>query len=144
MEAILPNWSAIPQLFIFLAALIVVKFFILNPVSQVLKGRSERIEGAEHEAVRLGEQSDKLDASYREKIREARSQVKRDRGEQRKKALSEEKDILNKGREEAHKKLEAIAEEIRKESDAARSRLKDDAAGMSRMLAEKLLGRPVS
>ena len=144
MEAIYPNSSAIWQFLIFIAALIVVKYFILNPVSAVLRGRDEKIEGAEQEAAKLAEESQQLDATYLKRIREARAQAKLDRAEQRSQALTEEKEILDRGREEAHKKLSAIEEEIRAESEAAQGRLKTDAERISIMLTEKLLGRPVS
>jgi F-type H+-transporting ATPase subunit b len=144
MEAIMPNLTFVYQLIIFFAALAVVKYFILNPLSEVLSGRDERIAGAEKEASRLGEESESLDETYREKIRDARAQSKLERGQQREKAQAEEKDILGKGRDAAKVKLQAIAGEIQKESDAARAQLKEDAAQISRMFAEKLLGRPVS
>jgi len=144
MEAIMPNLTFVYQLIIFFAALAVIKYFILNPISEVLNGRNERIAGAEQEAVRLGDESEKLDGSYRAKIRDARAQTKLERAKQRESALAEEKAILGKGREEAQVKLQAIAGEIQKESGEARDKLKAEAAQISRMFAEKLLGRPVS
>jgi len=144
MEAILPNLTFVYQLIIFFAALGVVKFFILNPLSDVLAGRNERIAGAEQEAVRLGQESERLNETYLDKIVEARGQAKQERAQQRERALMEEKAILGQGREAAKEKLAAIGGEIRKESDEARARLKKEAEGLSRLVAEKLLGRAVS
>ena len=53
MDAIMPNYTVFIQTVVFLVALVVIKVFILEPITEVLKGRNERIEGAEQEAVRL-------------------------------------------------------------------------------------------
>jgi len=144
MEAIMPNVTFVYQLIIFFAALLLIKRFLLKPIQEVLTGRNDRIAGAEQAAASLSEESDKLDETYRQKIRDARDQAKLERSKQRDQALAQEKDILAKGREDAQVKLQAIAGEIRKESGVARERLRADAAHISRMFAEKLLGRPVS
>lgn len=144
MEAMMPDVTVVYQLVIFLAALVVIKRFVINPIAEVLKGRNERIQGAEQEALRLAQESDRLDETYRKKIRDARDRAKLDRAGQREQALDEEKGILGRGREEAQSRLQAISGEIREESGLARERLRADAVQISRMFAEKLLGRPVS
>ncbi len=144
MDAIMPNYSIIFQALIFFAALFIVKTFIINPITTVLKGRGERIEGAEQEAARLDRESSDLDGSYRSRIREARAEAQMERARHKKEAQDEERKILEKGREEANKNLQAIQKEIRKESEEATARLKQDAEQLSQILAEKLLGRSVS
>lgn len=144
MEQIMPNVSILFQAIIFLVALYVIKTFILNPVSEVLRSRTERIEGAEEEARRFRDESARLDSSYRARIAEARGRAQQERARNREEARGEEREILGKGRREAQEILEGIREEIRKESGEARARLHEDAAGLSRILTEKLLGRPVS
>ena len=144
MEQIIPNSSVFVQAIIFFVALYVIKSFILNPISEVLKGRSERIEGSEGEARRFEEESARPDSSYRARIAEARSEAQQGRAKSREEARGEERAILGKGREEAQKILEGIRGEIQKESKEARARLREEAAGLSRILTEKLLGRPVS
>ena len=62
----------------------------------------------------------------------------------REEARGVEREILGKGREEAQVILEGIRSEIQQESTEARGRLREEAAGLSRILTEKLLGRPVS
>ncbi len=144
MEAMMPNVTIVYQLIVFFVALVVVRFFVMNPIKEVLKGRSERIAGAEQEAARLVEESAGLEETYRNKIGEARDRAKQERARQREQALGEEKGILASGREQAQARLQAIAGEIRKESVEAGETLRADTAQISRMFAEKLLGRPVS
>jgi len=144
MEQIMPNASVFIQAAIFLVALYVIKSFILTPISEVLKGRTEQIEGSEQEAQRFEEESARLDTSYRATIADARSQAQQERAKGREEARGEEREILGKGREEAQGILEGIRSEIRQESTEARGRLREEAAGLSRILTEKLLGRPVS
>jgi F-type H+-transporting ATPase subunit b len=144
MDAIMPNLTFLYQLIFFIVALVVIKYFILNPLADILKRRNERIAGADAEALRLREESEKLDEKYRERIRDARAQAKLDRAQEREKAQAEERQILGKGRQEAQAKLQAIVAEIQKESQAARERLKADAVQISNLFAEKLLGRSVS
>lgn len=144
MEQIMPNVTILFQAVIFLVALYVIKTFILDPVSQVLRNRTERIEGAEQEARRFQEESARLDSSYRARIAEARARAQQERARNREEARGKEKEILGKGRLEAQEILEGIRGQIRQESAEAKARLHEDAAGLSSILAEKLLGRPVS
>ena len=144
MEQIMPNASVIVQGVIFLVALYVIKSFIVAPISEVLKGRTEQIEGAEQEAERFEEESARLDASYRATIADARSRAQQERAKRREEARGVERELLGKGREEAQVILEGIRSEIQQESTEARGRLREEVAGLSRILTEKLLGRPVS
>jgi F-type H+-transporting ATPase subunit b len=144
MEQIMPNVTILFQAVIFLVALYVIKTFILDPVSQVLRNRTERIEGAEQEARRFAEESARLDSSYRAKIAETRARAQQERAKNREEARGKEREILAKGRLEAQEILEGIRGEIRQESAEASARLHEDGAGLSRILTEKLLGRPVS
>ena len=143
MELILPDYSLVIQAIIFFAALFIIKIFILDPISEILKGRGERIEGAEQETISLEEKSAQLDLSYREKIKAARSEAQQERASKRQEALSEERKILDKGRGEAQEILKGIRLEIQKESAEAREQLQKEAGALSRLLTEKLLGRPV-
>jgi len=143
MEEMMPNVTIVYQLIVFFVALVVVKFFVMNPIREVLGGRSERIAGAEQEAARLAEESARLEQTCRKKIGDARDRAKQERARQREQARGEEKGILESGREQAHVRLQAIAGEIRRESDEAGEKLRADAEQISRMFAEKLLGRPV-
>lgn len=144
MEQIMPNLSVLIQAVIFLVSLYVIKAFILNPISQVLQGRTDQIEGSEQEAKRFEEESARLDASCRARIAEARLQAQQEKSRRRDEARTVEREIMGKGREEAQAILERIRADIQQESREARGRLREEAAGLSRILAEKLLGRPVS
>lgn len=144
MEQIMPNASVLVQAVIFLVALYVIKAFILNPISHVLAGRTEKIEGSEQEARRFAEETSKLDATCRARIAEARSRAQQARARTRDEARGEERAILDKSRQQAQSILEGIRAEIQQESKEARGRLREQAAGLSRLLTEKLLGRKVS
>jgi F-type H+-transporting ATPase subunit b len=144
MEAIVPNYSVVVQAIIFFLALFLIKKLILDPMMDVLKRRNERIEGAEREAVRLQGESTLLDEKYKGKIREARAKAQSERAQRKLQALGEERKILDKGREEANKRLKGISLEIQKESAEARASLRGYAEDLSRVLAEKLLGRSIS
>lgn len=144
MEQMMPNYSFFYQAVIFLIALYVIHSFILTPIGQVLKGRREWIEGSEEEVQRFMEESARLDASYRSRIAEARGRAQQERARSREEAREQEREILGEGGREAQRVLEGIRAEIQQESKEARIRLREEAAGMSLDLTEKLLGRPVS
>ena len=144
MEQIMPNASVFIQAAIFLVALYVINAFILTPILEVLKWRTEQIEGSEQEAKRFEEESARLDTSYRATIADARSRAQQERAKRREEARGVEREILGKGRQEAQVILEGIRSEIQQESTEARGRLREEVAGLSRILTEKLLGRPVS
>ncbi len=144
MQELYPNVTFFIQLGIFFVAMIIINVFIVSPIAKILAGRSERIEGAEQEAVRLQGESAALDATYKEKLKEARVRAQQEKGDIRQEALGQERAILDKGRGEVQGILENIRQEIQQESAAAKSSLQQEAAGLSQLLAEKLLGRPVS
>ncbi|MEW6441711.1 MAG: ATP synthase F0 subunit B [bacterium] len=143
MQQIMPNLTVFIQAIIFLVALIVVKRFILNPISDVLKGRTDRIEGAEQQAKRLVEESAALDQQYKKRIRDGRARAQEEKNRRRQESLGVEREILEKARLEAQDYLLKIREEIRRESEQARVRLQREAAGLSQTMAEKILGRPL-
>jgi len=144
MDAIMPNYTVIVQAIIFFAALFLIKKLLLDPVAEVLKKRSERIEGAEQEALRLQQESASLDEKVKATIREARSRAQSERAQRKQEALAEERKILEKGREQAQTQLKGISLQIQKEGAEARAQLREYARDLSRILAEKLLGRAVS
>ena len=144
MDAIMPNYTVIVQAIIFFAALFLIKKLLLDPVADVLKKRSERIEGAEQEALRLQQESASLDEKVKATIREARSKAQSERAQRKQEALAEERKILEKGREQAQTQLKGISLQIQKEGAEARAQLREYARDLSRILAEKLLGRAVS
>ncbi len=144
MEQILPNGTILVQAAIFLVALWVIKAFILTPISRVLEERRNRIEGAAAEAARFEEESGRLDKGYKEKIAGARSRAQQERARRREEALREEREILEAARKEAQGVLERIRDEIQRETQEARGRLRQEAEGLSRLVTEKILGRPVT
>jgi F0F1-type ATP synthase membrane subunit b/b' len=144
MEAIMPNYTVFIQAIVFFISLYLIKKLILDPSLRVLKGRNDRIEGAEQETTRLQKESTALDEQYKGKIREARAKAQSERARRKQDALAEERKILEKGREEANQQLKQIGAEIQKESLQAKARLGEVARELSRIFAEKLLGRSVS
>lgn len=141
MEQVTPNYTILIQAVLFLLSLVIVKKLILDPITALLKARSERIEGADQEARRLGEEAQELDAAYRSKILEARAKAMGLRHDVRQQAIAEEKEILKEGRDKAHELLEKMRVEIAAELEEARSHMRQKASELSVLFTEKVLGR---
>jgi len=141
MEEIMPDATVLVQAVVFLLALLIIKSLILNPISDVLKGRAERIEGAEQEALRLDQESTALDLQYKKKIQEARAKAQEARNQIRQEVLASEKEILDSGRQQAQAILKRMRDEIGRESAEARTQLRGEVAFIAQRFAEKILGR---
>ncbi|NWG75549.1 MAG: ATP synthase F0 subunit B [Rubrivivax sp.] len=143
MEQVIPNSTFVVQAILFLMSLLIVKTFILKPLSELLKKRNTKIEGQEQEARRLEQEASALDATYLQEIRNARVRSVALRNEVRQRALQREKEIINQGRESAQGMLEQMRKDIAGEVASARVILQQHAEEMAAVFCEKILGRKI-
>lgn len=127
--------------FVFVAIL---SKLVLQPTQAVLAERARRTSGALAEATRLQAEAralkDELAATL-DRARHAGSAA----GEQiRREAETTERQLLESARAEAARTLDDVRLRVDKESGEARTILRDQAASIAQLAAEKILGRPVA
>ncbi len=127
--------------FVFVAIL---SKLVLQPTQAVLAERARRTSGALAEATRMQAEAralkDELAATL-DRARHAGSAA----GEQiRREAEANERKLLEAARADAARTLEDVRQRVEKESAEARTVLKDQAASLAQLAAEKIIGRPVT
>ncbi len=126
-----------------IALTIVLNFLVFKPLRRILDERQQRSDEAgadldEAQAVRaqrLDEIEGRLKEARREayEIREKAQQAGRDRRDE----------LMQEARQQAHAIVEKTRAEINADIDIARKDLEAEASRLSKLIAERVLGRPV-
>jgi len=117
---------------------------LFKPISRVMADRQEKITGWEEKTRDLRETSRLRLEGYENQLREGKIQA-RERQEQLTKELKEhEEKNLRAVSEEAATLVASTKKALQEETERLRGELRRQAAELSEMLAEKVLGRKVS
>ena len=131
------------------AALMIIAVFVLfllasylffNPVREMLKNRQDKIKGELDDAASNMEEARALRAEYEDKISKIDKEAEGILAEARKKALDNEKRILD----EAHEQAEAIIARARTEAELEKKKAADDVKKEMVVLASMMAGKVVS
>lgn len=131
------------------AGLMIVAVFVLfllasylffNPVRDMLKNRQDKIKGELDSAADNMEQARALKAEYEEKLSKVDVEADGILAEARKKALDNEKRILD----QAHEQAAAIIERARTEAELEKQKAADDVKKEMVVLASMMAGKVVS
>lgn len=134
-------WVWIP---IFFAFIFVLKSLILEPTQKLLEERAKRTTGAQAEAEKMRDEAAEMQAEFERKLADARLAGSTAGEQVRREAEAQEHRILDQARGEASRLVEEVRGRIRAESDQAREALRENANELSKLAAEKVLGRTVS
>ncbi len=134
-------WVWIP---IFFAFTFVLKSLILEPTQKLLEERDRRTSGAQVEAEQMRDEAAEMQAEFERKLADARHAGNTAGDQVRREAEASEHEILEKARSEAAARVEEVRARIGRETDEARSSLRQDADTLARLVAEKVLGRTVN
>ena len=115
-------------------------YLFFNPVRDMLKKRQEKIQGELDEAASDMEKASELKAEYEEKLSKVDREAEGILAEARKKALDNEKRILDEARTEAA----AIIERARGEAELEKKKAADDVKKEMVVLASMMAGKVVS
>lgn len=131
------------------AALMIIAVFVLfllasylffNPVREMLTGRQEKIRGELDDAQTNMEKARELKAEYEDRISKIDKEAEGILAEARKKALDNEKRILD----EAHEQAASIIERARAEAELEKKKAADDVKKEMVVLASMMAGKVVS
>lgn len=119
---------------------ILASYLFFNPVRDMLKKRQEKIQGELDDAAADMEQARSMKAEYEEKLTKVDREAEGILAEARKKALDNEKRILDEARTEAA----AIIERARGEAELEKKKAADDVKKEMVVLASMMAGKVVS
>ncbi len=131
------------------AGLMIIAIFVLfllasylffNPVREMLKNRRDKIQGELDDAAEGLEQAKAMKAEYEEKLSKVDREAEGILAEARKKALDNEKHILDEARAEAS----AIIDRARKEAELEKQKAADEVKKEMVVLASMMAGKVVS
>lgn len=115
-------------------------YLFFNPVREMLKNRQDKIKGELDDAASNMEQARALKSEYEDKISKIDKEAEGILAEARKKALDNEKRILD----EAHEQASAIIERARTEAELEKKKAADDVKKEMVVLASMMAGKVVS
>ncbi len=138
-----------PYLLVGLVALILVLSKLLNrivfePLVQVLEERDKRIDGARTRAGDLAREAAALLARYEDAVRETREGAGADRRVRMEEARRSYQAAIGEARGVSEAEIHRTRTEVGEAVSAARTTLEQDARGLARDLAERLLGRSLA
>ncbi len=128
----------------FLALLFFLNIFLYKPIRKVLAERAAEISASKEKTVSVDREVGEKMAQYEQKLQAVKADATEERNKMLRAAREEESRLIEAARGEAAEGLARIRESIEKESAVAESFLKDQAAVLSRQIAEKVLGRSLS
>ncbi len=140
---IFPNWTFIPVVILLLIFVFIARRLFFLPMSNVLEERHRRIEGAHTEAEQIRETSQKMLSEFDRKMRDARRESDQQMAQQTADAMQERNRIVSGKRTEVQEMLMQSKEEILKKKEEARGRLQNLKDEFARLIASRILKRPV-
>ena len=118
---------------------VALSYILFNPVREMLKKRQEMVQETKDTANREKEEALKLKAEYDEKIKNAEAEVEEILSAARKRALKNERVILDEAKEEAARIIANANVQIELEKKKAMDDLKKEVVSIAAMMAGKVV-----
>ena len=138
------NFTLVIQLAIVLFLMVILSKVVFGPFLAFLQQRKDRVEASEIKARELQQRTEELMERYQDTISSAQAQGTAIREQIRKEGLAKEMEILQKAMEEANRFIGDMKGKLQEETEIARAKFRVQAQSLSREIAEKILGRPIS
>jgi F-type H+-transporting ATPase subunit b len=129
------------QLVIFLITMLLVGKFALRPMLETMRKRTDYIDSQISAAEKSREEAEKLLAEQREALNKARQEAKEiiERAKAQKEREAEE--IIKQAQERAERMIQEATREIQREKEKALASLRDEVGALTVQLASKMLGK---
>jgi len=135
------NYTFFYQIANFILLIIILNFILYKPLLKILDARNEKLVASDQEVKDLNAAIEKKVAEYEEKIRQAKMEAMNQRNEIQKDGSDQAKQIIDATRAELAKIMEEFQGKLDQEISQAKLVLKNQSAGISSEIAEKVLGR---
>ncbi len=137
-------WTALFVLLNTLTIFFVAKKFLFKPIMKLIEDRQKEIDDMYSQADTAKEAAAALETEYRQKLSSAQADSQRIVKEAVARGQAREEEILRKANAEASAMLEKANADIALEKKKAVNEAKDEIAGLSLAIAEKVVGRALN
>lgn len=144
MIDLFPNETILFQWLLFMTALWALHFGIFRPALRLIRERGERTEGERQRAEQLMAHAESLLQACEQKIVEARTTGLKDRENRLREGEGKGREIVGQAREGIGKELDKMRHRLESSQREASLHLKQYAEELGKMIAEKVLERPLS
>ena len=138
------NLTIVIQVLQFLILIFILNRMLFKPISQVVTERKEKISAWEERTQKLQESAREKLETYENQLREERAQAQERQEQLTKELKKKEEENLQTVSAEAAGLVASAQQALAKETERLRLELRHQAAELSQILAEKVLGRKVS
>ena len=142
---LMPDPSVLLVLLVaFVAVIFPLDRLIFRPLMKVMEMREERIEGARSRADEVQQQAEDALRRYQESIRTAHDAASAERRRRVNEAREQLAGITSQAKEEAEREVARAREELSASVGEARESLREAAAELATLAAERILGRSLA
>lgn len=143
MITVIPDISLVYQMINFLILLFVLNQLLYKPIRKVLLERKAKIQGLESGVEKANSDLASQEESYRNGLRQARTQGLEKKEAFVEEASKQEREIIDQINQKAQANLARIKKQVAEETEQARKALEGEVEAFAKAIGEKILGRAV-
>jgi F-type H+-transporting ATPase subunit b len=143
MVTVVPDYTMLIQMVIFLALVFVLNILLYKPILSVMDRRKKQLEESENEIKLFNESVEKRVAEYEDKLKQAKVKATEAKKEIIQEGVNQAKNIVDIIRNEIPVMAREFQQKMDKEVEKARLILDSHSKELSLQIAQKVLGRPV-
>ncbi|WP_022663567.1 ATP synthase F0 subunit B [Desulfospira joergensenii] len=141
MITVIPDISLLYQMINFLILLFVLNLVLYRPIRNVLLERKAKVEDLENGVDKASSDLSSQKESYKDGLKQARTQGLKEKDAFIEEASQEEKEIIEQINKKAQANLAQIKEQVAGETEQARKALEGEVEAFAKAIGEKILGR---
>jgi F-type H+-transporting ATPase subunit b len=143
MVTVVPDYTMLIQMVIFLALVFTLNILLYKPILSVMDRRKKQLEESENEIKLFNESVEKRVAEYEDKLKQAKVKATEGKKEIIQEGVNQAKNIVDIIRNEIPVMAREFQQKMDKEVEKARLILDSHSKELSLQIAQKVLGRPV-
>jgi F-type H+-transporting ATPase subunit b len=143
MITVIPDTSLVYQMINFLILLFVLNLVLYKPIRKVLLERKAKVQGLESGVEKATADLVSQEESYKNGLRQARSEGLRNKEVFVEEASKQEREIIDQINKKAQANLAQIKKQVANETEQARKALEKEVETFARDIGERILGRAV-
>ena len=143
MVTVIPDYTMLIQMVIFLALVFVLNILLYKPILSIIDRRKKRLEESENEIKIFNESVEKRVAEYEEKLKQAKVKATEAKKEIIQEGANQAKNIVDVVRNEIPVMVREFQQKMDKEVEKAKLILDSHSQELSVQIAQKVLGRSV-
>lgn len=140
---ITPNQTLLIQIIVFLVLMLVLDRVLFKPMLALLEERKKRTEGRREKAQVAEGQAKEIWEDYQTKLAAARSEAEVVRIELVRQGEAERQRLTDEATAKAEATVTVLKAQVQEQASKAREALATEVDALSKMMAEKILGRAV-